>query len=130
MSKSLPVLIPAKEPTPTIFDPRSNPESLALNNPIVPSVTNLFDGPVICRLVLRVPAVNFDPDGKLIASAGKKDSRSVAGSPSPFTFISTTNSSPSDLYVPVKFDFALPIFTVEGFSTPEPFTISYLVSKS
>ena len=94
-----------------------------------PSVTSLFVGPVMSRFVLSVPAVSLDLSGRLIASAGRNDSRSVAGSPSPASFRSTTNSSPSDLYVPLKWDLAFPIFTVEGFSTPVPLAISYLVSK-
>ena len=130
MSRSFPVLIPASDPIAAIFEPRLNPASFPLNNPIVPSVTNLFVGPVTRRFALSVPAVSFDPDGRLIPSAGKNASRSVAGKFCPSTFKSTTKSSPSDLYVPDRFDLALPIFATDGLITPVPFCRSYFVSKS
>ncbi len=129
MIKSPPDLIPASAPMPDNFCPRSKPASFPLNKPIVPSVTSLSVGPETWRLVFIVPALSRDLSGRLMPRAGRKDSRSVAGRPSPVIFRSTAKLSPSDLYVPLRLDLAFPIFSVEGCSTPVPFTRSYLVSK-
>src|SRR5258708_13226438 len=129
MIKSPPDLIPASAPIPDILGPRSRPASFPLNKPIVPSVTSLSVGQETWRFVFIVPALSRDLSGRLMPRAGRKDSRSVAGRPSPVIFRSTAKSSPSDLYVPLRLDLAFPIFSVEGCSTPAPFTRSYLVSK-
>src|SRR5262249_5831371 len=81
ISRSFPVFSPVRADTADIFEPRSKPASLALNNPMLPSVTNLFVGPLIFRLVLSVPALNEAPFGRFTPIAGRQAYKSFAGLP-------------------------------------------------
>src|SRR5215468_7063991 len=127
ISRSLPVLRPVRAETADIFEPRSNPSSLALNKPTVPSVTSLLVGPLMFKLVLSVPTLSEAPLGRFTPIAGKNASKSFADIPSPASFKSTTVASPGDAYVPLNLAVADPIFTVDGFSTPAFFRKSYFV---
>ena len=73
MSRSLPVLSPAKSEIARTFAPRSNPDTFALTRPTIPVVKSLFVAPTTVRFAAAVPAARLAPFGRWMPRAGRND---------------------------------------------------------
>src|SRR5580692_13222604 len=129
ISRSFPDFTPVSDEIADSLDPRSNPASFALKRPTVPAVTILSVGPERFRSSLSVPSSRDAPFGKLIPRAGKNACKSFTGRFCPLTLICKIAPSLGTSYVPDRFVTALPIFNVDGSSTPVFLTRSYFVWK-
>ena len=81
--------IPANVASTFIFDPRSNPVSLAFDRFTGPVVTSRSSGPLMFRSILSVPSFSAAPAGRITPSAGSSEEMSVAGMLLPLSFICT-----------------------------------------